>query len=140
MTEPHTIHQPIHPDIRSRLDPEYISFHEEKLQYILQSEASEWDPVQRSAPSAFSPPLESVEVSSVQDVILKYSELRIFTPKGSSPAGGRPVFLWYAPFHSCFNDSMSRVCNGQLRKSVLLCKDVLKAQFYNQFLKHMLTS
>ncbi len=96
MAEPRTIHQPTHPDTRSRPDPEHVAFHEEKVQYILQSEASEWDPAQRSASSAFSPPLESVEVGTIQDVILKHSELRVFTPKGSSPAEGWPVFLWFA--------------------------------------------
>ncbi|KAF4628334.1 hypothetical protein G7Y89_g9825 [Cudoniella acicularis] len=38
---------------------------------------------------------ESVEVGSVQDVVLKHTELRIFTPKGKSPAEGWPVFPWF---------------------------------------------
>lgn len=90
------IYQPIHPEIRSQLDPEYIAFHEEHLQYVPLSEDSAWDPAQRLASSPFvSTLLESVDVGSIQDVILEHAELRIFTPRGTKPAKGWPVFLWF---------------------------------------------
>jgi carboxylesterase type B len=96
MTDLRIVHQPIHPHIREHLDPEYVAFHEEKLQYILPSEALPWDPSQRSAYSPFADAaLQGVNVESIQDVFLKSSELRIFTPKGAVPPKGWPVFLWF---------------------------------------------
>lgn len=96
MTDPRIVHQPIHPDLRELLDPEYVAFHEEKLQYILPPEASPGDGSQPAGPSPFaSAALKSVDVESVQDVFLKHAELRIFTPKGPKPSQGWPAFLWF---------------------------------------------
>jgi acetyl esterase/lipase len=96
MTDSRVIHQPIHPDIRGLLDPEYVAFHEENLQYIPPSESSPWDRSQPTSPSPFAAvALESVDVDSIQDVVLKHSELRIFTPRVPPPSQGWPVFLWF---------------------------------------------
>ncbi len=95
MESQHTIYQPIHPEVRDHLDPEYVAFHEEHFQYILPSEATPWDPAVRTAwsPSQLAA-LEAVEVGSIQDVFLKYSQLRLFTPKRVAPVNGWPIFVW----------------------------------------------
>jgi carboxylesterase type B len=89
------IYQPIHPDLRDHLDPEYVAFHDEHFQYILPSEATPWDPGVRTAWSpAKLAALEAVEVGSSEDVVLEHSQLRIFTPTSSVPRDGWPVFVW----------------------------------------------
>lgn len=89
-------HQPIHPDVRGRLDPGYAAFHDEVLQYILPSHLSPWDNTQRTASSPFANALlQSVEVGKTEDVFLKHSEIRIFTPEGETPAQGWPVYMWF---------------------------------------------
>lgn len=96
MSDRRIAHQPIHPDLRERLDPEYVAFHEDKLQYILSSQEAAEDSSQPTEPSPFaSAALKSVEVASVEDVFLKHAELRIFTPKGPQPPRGWPAFLWF---------------------------------------------
>ncbi|KAF8849254.1 hypothetical protein BDZ45DRAFT_663370 [Acephala macrosclerotiorum] len=88
-------HQPIHPDLRATLDPEYLAFHNEHLQYVLPSEATPWDRDVRTKSTPMSAAaLEPIEVGNIQDVILKHAQLRIFTPKFAAPADGWPVFAW----------------------------------------------
>jgi acetyl esterase/lipase len=94
---PRTIYQPIHPSIRSRLDPEYVAFHEKYLQYVPSSESIPWDPASRfvSAPSAAGRS-EPVEIGSQRDFDYGGNEqLRIFTPKEERPEGGWPILVWF---------------------------------------------
>ena len=89
-------HQPIHPEIRAHLDPEYVAFHDKHLQTILPSELSSWDSSLRFTPSAFGfASLKSVEVQSIEDVILKHCQLRVFIPRATPPKTGWPVVLWF---------------------------------------------
>jgi acetyl esterase/lipase len=91
------IYQPIHPSIRSRLDPEYVEFHEKYLQYVPSSESVEWDPASRFAPAASSAgKSEPVKVGSVRDFDFGgHEQIRIFTPEGLRPENGWPVLVWY---------------------------------------------
>lgn len=90
------IHQAIHPDIRGRLDPEYVAFHDKTLQYVLPSHLSPWDESQQTASSPFARTLlQNVDVGNIEDVSLKHSQLRIFTPRGEAPEKGWPVLMWF---------------------------------------------
>lgn len=90
------IRQPIHPDVRSLLDPEYVAFHDQYFQYVLPDDQKPWDGSARTRP-AWLPPTEStpVSVGSVRDLDLGAYTIRAFTPEGAKPAQGWPVFLWF---------------------------------------------
>ncbi|KIY48781.1 hypothetical protein FISHEDRAFT_58692 [Fistulina hepatica ATCC 64428] len=112
-----TVHQPIHPGVRPLLDPEYVAFHDEVLQYIPRSESQPFDPVVRThgMPGASEP----IPVGSTRDI--KPNErwdVRVFTPNGERPEKGWPVLVW---FHgggwvlggvSSENHFLTRICEG----------------------------
>ncbi|KAG6899892.1 hypothetical protein C0993_005691 [Termitomyces sp. T159_Od127] len=86
--------QPLHPSVVARLDPEYIEFHNATLQYIVPPHTLAWDPAIRNGPvvPGGSPPLD---VAKTQDFDLKYTKIRTFTPHGTVPEGGWPVFIFF---------------------------------------------
>jgi hypothetical protein len=90
-----TAYQPIHPDVRPLLDPEYAAFHDKYLQYVRPSETFDWDPAVRSKPSITPGGSDPVPVGCIRDVQLEHCEIRVFTPKGSAPRDGWPVCIWF---------------------------------------------
>ena len=91
-----TIHQPIHPDVRQRLDPAYTAFHDKYLQYVPPSESVPWDPKSRFAPAASAAGRSKpVEVGNIRDLDQGNYQLRIFTPKDPALDKGWPVFIWF---------------------------------------------
>ncbi|KII94065.1 hypothetical protein PLICRDRAFT_153379 [Plicaturopsis crispa FD-325 SS-3] len=91
MAEPR---QPIHPDIVARLDPEYVAFHNAHLINLPPTHTIAWDPAIRNGP-AVPGGSEPLEVASTRDYPVKNCQVRVFTPKGSPPAGGWPVFIFF---------------------------------------------
>ncbi|KAJ3741001.1 alpha/beta hydrolase fold-domain-containing protein [Lentinula detonsa] len=86
--------QPLHPSIISRLDPEYIKFHEEVLQYITPPHTLPWDPALRNAP-AVPGSTAPLKVGKTQDFHLTHTNMRAFTPEGEVPSAGWPVFIFF---------------------------------------------
>ncbi|KAK0652607.1 Alpha/Beta hydrolase protein [Cercophora newfieldiana] len=89
-------HQPLHPSIRDILEPEYVTVHDSILQYVLPTEAQEWDPASRSKPSPVAhcaPKL--VDVGSTFDKQVDNFQIRVFAPSGTSPEKGWPCLVWY---------------------------------------------
>ncbi|KAK4446632.1 Alpha/Beta hydrolase protein [Podospora aff. communis PSN243] len=89
-------HQPLHPSIRNVLEPEYVALHDSILQYVVPTQAQEWDPASRSRPSPVAhcaPKL--VEVGSIYDKDVNDFQIRVFTPSGNPPANGWPALVWY---------------------------------------------
>ncbi|KAF5373468.1 hypothetical protein D9615_009421 [Tricholomella constricta] len=86
--------QPLHPSFISRLDPEYIAFHNSTLQYITPPHTLPWDPALRNAPAVpgASPPLD---VAKTQDFDIVHTRVRAFTPFGETPHGGWPALLYF---------------------------------------------
>lgn len=84
---------PVHPDYVSRLDPEYVAFHNAHLTEIPVMHKIPWDPASRLRPGApgNTAPLP---VGSIKDIQLSKSTIRVFTPDGTKPAAGWPVFLF----------------------------------------------
>lgn len=94
------IYQPLHPTMRTLLDPEYIAFHDSCIQYLVPDEQlHSWNSPSRSSP------LETTlseggggagngngpcRVGLVRDVQLERCRVRIFVPAGSncSSTGG----------------------------------------------------
>lgn len=96
ISAPRKIHQPIHPDLRSKLDPEYVAFHDEHLQYVVPSESEPWDPESRNRPSPLSlGGQRPVDVGSVHDVDLGNTQIRVFRPEGERPEHGWPALVWF---------------------------------------------
>ncbi|KAG5730617.1 AB hydrolase superfamily protein [Termitomyces sp. T112] len=87
-------HQPLHPSVITRLDPEYVEFHNMTLQYIVPPHTLTWNPAIRDEPvvPGGSPPLE---VAKTQDFDLAHAKIRTFTPHGTVPDGGWPVFIFF---------------------------------------------
>lgn len=92
------VHQPLHPSLLTKLDPEYVAFHNAHLRYILPSQATAWDPAVRT--NVLSNPFantstRAVEVGSIRDIPLKYAQLRVLTPDEDAPEKGWPIMLWF---------------------------------------------
>ncbi|QDS73263.1 hypothetical protein FKW77_004678 [Venturia effusa] len=92
--EDRTIHQPIHPDIRAKLDPEYVAFHDKYMQYVQRDESKIWDGSARTAPSLPFGGAEMVEVASIQDIELPDFKLRVYVPE-SNQIRSLPCLLWF---------------------------------------------
>ncbi|KAL4864576.1 Alpha/Beta hydrolase protein [Aspergillus spectabilis] len=92
------IHQPLHPDVRPLLDPEYVEFHERYLQYAIPDEQKIWDGSARVAKPLW-PPNESTHRPVAEIIDLKIGDsglqIRIFMPPSDRPRTGWPVFLWF---------------------------------------------
>ncbi|KAI0275098.1 alpha/beta hydrolase fold-domain-containing protein [Gloeopeniophorella convolvens] len=86
--------QPLHPSIIPRLDPEYAAFHNEQVLYKPQVHEVPWDPAIRKWPAVpgSSAPLP---VGKVEDFNLSRSKVRVFTPEGTAPGAGWPVFIFF---------------------------------------------
>ncbi|RGP67202.1 hypothetical protein FLONG3_8597 [Fusarium longipes] len=62
------IWQPLHPDIRDSLDPQYVAYHEAHLQYIEPDEIKEWDGSTRTKKLSLPPGgTKPVAVGSIND-------------------------------------------------------------------------
>lgn len=84
-----TVIQPLDPSIRSTLDPEYVAFHDNVLQYVQPAESETWTPHSRLRVS----PLASqgqkiVEVGDVVDRNIGDGvQIRIFLPEKIESTG-----------------------------------------------------
>ncbi|KAI4868293.1 Alpha/Beta hydrolase protein [Hypoxylon rubiginosum] len=90
------IYQPIHPDVRAVLDPEYVSFHDQYFQYLVPDDQTTWDGSARVRPTSV-PATESIPVAvgDIRDLDLGNYNVRVFTPETQKPNDGWPVFLWF---------------------------------------------
>lgn len=98
MAEDRPTHQPIHPDVRPLLDPEYAAFHDKYFQYIIPDDRKVWDGSARlKNPSVPAMEGQPVEVGKVQDIDLGNFTVRVFTPEDSdaSRRGTWPAFMWF---------------------------------------------
>jgi acetyl esterase/lipase len=86
--------QPLHPSIIPRLDEQYIAFHNAELQYIVPPHTLPWNPSIRNAP-AVPGGTEPLKVAKTQDFDLTHTKFRTFTPEGTPPAEGWPVFIFF---------------------------------------------
>lgn len=87
--------QPLHAEIRDRLDPEYVSLHDEVIQYVPTNESLPWTPDLRSRPSPMAHLNQTpVEVGSVEDYAHENFQARVFTPDGQPPPNGWPILMW----------------------------------------------
>lgn len=93
------VHQPLHPDVRAKLDAEYIHLHDDVLQYVPRSETLPWTADSRSAPSPMAHGSQKLsDVGSVEDRPLGADgavQARIFTPAGAPSEQGWPVLVWF---------------------------------------------
>lgn len=89
------IYQPLHPSLRSVLDPEYVAFHDQYMQYVIPDDQKIWDGSARTQPSL--PPGGStpLRVGLVRDIQLDNCKLRLFKPESSQPVAKYPVLLWF---------------------------------------------
>ncbi|KAF8328322.1 Alpha/Beta hydrolase protein [Amanita rubescens] len=86
--------QPLHPSVISKLDPEYVEFHNKHLQYLPIYHTVPWNPEFRNGVTVpgSTPPLE---VGKIQDYDLTHTNFRTFTPPGEAPAKGWPLFIFF---------------------------------------------
>lgn len=89
------IYQPLHPEVRHLLDPEYVAFHDRYIQFVEPEQNKPWDGSARTRqnwPYAGRP---IVEVGRIEDIQPDPNfKARVFTPAGHPPAQGWPVVLW----------------------------------------------
>lgn len=117
--EEREVHQPIHPDIRPKLDPEYVAFHDKYMQYVPRDESKDWDGTARTAPSLPFGGAETVEVASIQDIELPNFKLRAYSPEAHH-ASNLPCLLWFHGGGWAIGgvedgkDFCSFVCRGEL--------------------------
>ena len=93
-TEDKKVLQPIHPDFISKLLPEYIAHHNATTAFVPPIYSIPWDPAIRKRP-AVAGTSEPLTVGSIRDVQLANCTVRVFTPEGTAPEGGWPVFIFF---------------------------------------------
>jgi acetyl esterase/lipase len=109
--------QPIDPEILPRLDPEYVEFHNKYITHLPTPHTLPWDPSIRNKETVPGT-ADILEVGGVKDYDLSKTKVRVFTPKGSPPASGWPVYCWYhgggwtLGSINAENAFCSRVCEG----------------------------
>ena len=104
MSDTRTVYQPIHPEMLPRLLPEYVDYHNANTAFTRGIHEIPWDPAVRK-----NPPVQGgsvpLKVGSVKDFSLSKCMVRVFTPEGTAPVNGWPVFIFYhggERFHSDF--------------------------------------
>lgn len=118
-TAARTVYQPLHPSVRPLLDPEYVAFHDEYVQYVEPEYLKPWDPKIRTR---FTWPYAGsaiVKVGSIKDIRpCGDFDVRIFTPKGDPPSGGWPLLIWLHGGGFCVGniDSDSDLCSLACRE------------------------
>ena len=86
--------QPLHPSMIDRLDPEYIEFHNKYIVNITPPHTLPWSPTIRNGMTVpGGTPL--LKVAKTQDFELPTTKCRAFTPEGTPPAGGWPLFIFF---------------------------------------------
>jgi len=93
-------YQPLHPSIRTKLDPEYVKIHDQIVQYLKPIEliSPTLDQSLRSQPSPLAGYMQkTVEVGRVYDRDVDHYRIRVFVPPGRVPGGdkGWPCLVWY---------------------------------------------
>ncbi|KAH9944333.1 lipase/ esterase [Epithele typhae] len=75
-------------------EPTYAAFHNQHLKHSVPVHLLPWSPDIRNAPAVLggSDPLP---VAGVNDYPLSHCSVRVFTPEGTAPAGGWPVFIFF---------------------------------------------
>ena len=94
MSEEKTPTQPLHPSVVSKLDPEYVEFHNAYLQYVPLYHTVPWNPAFRNGvavPGSSTP----LTVGKEQSYDLSHTNFRAFTPPGEAPAKGWPLFIFF---------------------------------------------
>ncbi|PCH34453.1 hypothetical protein WOLCODRAFT_130388 [Wolfiporia cocos MD-104 SS10] len=93
--EERVVHQPIHPDVAEKLDPEYIAFHNATTAYTIPLyRLPQIDPALRLG-SHVGGGAEPLKVGSIRDISFSKCTARVYTPEGSAPATGWPVLLFF---------------------------------------------
>ncbi|KAH8892151.1 hypothetical protein GQ53DRAFT_134395 [Thozetella sp. PMI_491] len=93
-TQERTIYQEIHPDVRPKLDPEYVEFHDKYMQYVPRDESKEWDGSARTTPSLPPGGSKPVSIGPIKDVKIGNFEARVFTPE-SDQNGSYGCLIWF---------------------------------------------
>lgn len=113
------VYQPLHPAVRARLDPQYVAFHDAHMQYVEPDDARPWDGTARTKPSLPPGTPDPVPVGATEDLTIADTfALRVFTPAGTPPPAGWPLFVWYHGGGWAIggiqseNDFCTRVCAG----------------------------
>lgn len=86
--------QPLHPSIIDLLDPEYIEFHNKHVVNITPPHTLPWSPAIRNG-MAVPGGTPLLKVAKTQDFDLPTTKCRAFTPEGTPPAGGWPLFIFF---------------------------------------------
>lgn len=91
---------PLHESVRDLLDPEYVAFYNK---HVINNQQVHLQPVAASRTGGVLIPGAGpmLEVGKTEDLTVQRREtegppvpIRIFTPKGETPAGGWPVMLY----------------------------------------------
>jgi acetyl esterase/lipase len=88
------IYQPIHPDVRPKLDLEYVAFHDKYMQYVPRDESKVWNGSARTTPALPPGGAEPVRVGLIQDIELSGFTVRVYVPEGYGTQK-LPCFLWF---------------------------------------------
>lgn len=89
-----TVYQPLHPSLRTLLDPEYVAFHDSCVQYLVPDEQMTWTATTRSQLPSLSGGSMPLRVGLIRDVPLENCRVRMFVPESSQRVAKYPVLYW----------------------------------------------
>ena len=88
-------HQPLHPSVIPLLDPEYVKFHSELLQYFPPIYKFPLNPKRHTNVDTEPFGLPPLKVGSQRDFVLANAKLYALTPEGVAPPERWPVFILF---------------------------------------------
>ncbi|KAH8838121.1 hypothetical protein MCOR27_005285 [Pyricularia oryzae] len=120
-TEERQVWQPLHPQVRPRLDPQYVEVHDKLLQYAPPTHTQPWSAAMRQPSQASVKTGLDVVPVLTEEVQLERFTILVLTPVTNAddeprPESGWPVFVWFhgggfvLGDHSSELDLLTRIC------------------------------
>lgn len=119
--ERQVVWQPLHPEVRPRLDTQYVELHDTLLQYARPTHTQPWDAsIRQPTQASVKTGLDIVPVLA-EEVQLEGFTILVLTPVTGpedepKPESGWPVFIWFhgggfvLGDHSSELDLLTRIC------------------------------
>lgn len=90
-----TVWKDLDPEIRAKLDPQYVDIFDRFIRYMKPAHLDDWDGSARQESSSPYFGSEPVPVGSIEEIQLGKFTIGVLTPEGSRDGSGWPMLIWF---------------------------------------------